>query len=325
MKAAVPIVLPNVNERRHVHIINPTAGGRKFYSAAVNAIDKIGEEKIESTSGEHLRSLVAETLRKDPYAHVTVYGGDGSVYYAVNGIMDSGSAATASFSVIPCGSGNDFSSFANDGAGFKKGELNRIDLISVTRNGRRDYFANMMNIGFDCAVVKETYTLKKKPFLKGPTAYIAGVLKVLAVKKTTPAKIKLSGCVSLDSGKAVGDIEVEKDILLTACANGRYCGGGFNAASQASLNDRLMDVLIVNDISRAKFISMIGNYKKGDYITSDGKLLKSYEGVIDYCKCEKMEITGPELICLDGEVMETGREERIISEVCPGAVWFAAV
>ncbi len=317
--------MPNVNDRRHVHIINPTAGGRKFYSAAVSAIEKCGEEKLESTSGEHLRCLVAETLRHDPFAHVTVYGGDGSVFCAVNGIMDSGCASTASFSVIPCGSGNDFSNYANDRAGFKKGELNRIDLISVTRGGRRDYYANMMNIGFDCAVVKETYTLKNKPFLKGPTAYIAGVLKVLAVKKTTPAKIKLSGCVSLKTGEPCDAVEIEKDILLTACANGRYCGGGFNAASLAMLNDKLMEVLVVNDITRAKFISMIGNYKKGDYISSDGQLMKKYDGVLDYYKCGRMEITGPKLICLDGEVMETSGEECITAEICPGAVWFAAV
>lgn len=192
MKAAAPIVLPNVSERRHVHIINPNAGSKKYYSAAVSAIEKSGEERLESTSGEHLRALVADLFRKDPFAHAIVYGGDGSVYEAVNGIMESGAAATASFSVFPAGSGNDFSTFANDKAGFKKAKLNKIDLISVSHGGKRDYFANMMNIGFDCAVVKETYTLKKKPFLKGSAAYIAGVLKVLAVKKTIPAKIKLS-------------------------------------------------------------------------------------------------------------------------------------
>ena len=304
MKAAAPIVLPNVSERRHVHIINPNAGSKKYYSAAVSAIEKSGEERLESTSGEHLRALVADLFRKDPFAHAIVYGGDGSVYEAVNGIMESGAAATASFSVFPAGSGNDFSTFANDKAGFKKAEL---------------------NIGFDCAVVKETYTLKKKPFLKGSAAYIAGVLKVLAVKKTIPAKIKLSGVVSLDKKAPQGDIVMEKNILLTACANGRYCGGGFNAASLAMLNDGLMDVLVVNDVSRAKFISIVGNYKKGDYISEDGSMRSSFKNVIDYYKCRRMEIVGPEMICLDGEVIETGSEEAVVAEVCPGAVWFAAI
>ena len=66
MKAAAPIVLPNVSERRHVHIINPNAGSKKYYSAAVSAIEKSGEERLESTSGEHLRSLVSELFRRDP-------------------------------------------------------------------------------------------------------------------------------------------------------------------------------------------------------------------------------------------------------------------
>ena len=88
MKAAAPIVLPNVSERRHVHIINPNAGSKKYYSAAVSAIEKSGEERLESTSGEHLRALVADLFRRDPFAHAIVYGGDGSVYEAVNGIME---------------------------------------------------------------------------------------------------------------------------------------------------------------------------------------------------------------------------------------------
>lgn len=67
MKAAAPIVLPNVSERRHVHIINPNAGSKKFYSAAVSAIEKSGEERLESTSGENLRALVADLFRKDPF------------------------------------------------------------------------------------------------------------------------------------------------------------------------------------------------------------------------------------------------------------------
>ena len=54
MKAAAPIVLPNVSERRHVHIINPNAGSKKYYSAAVSAIEKSGEERLESLSLIHI-------------------------------------------------------------------------------------------------------------------------------------------------------------------------------------------------------------------------------------------------------------------------------
>ncbi|MGN1410806.1 MAG: diacylglycerol/lipid kinase family protein [Eubacteriales bacterium] len=325
MKAAVPLVLPNVNERRHVHILNPTSGGNKYFDAACRAIEKQGGEKLVSESPGHIRELTADLFSRDPFAHAIIYGGDGSVFEAVNGIMDSGSASTASFSVIPVGSGNDFSSYANDSGDFQKSELTRIDLIKTKFGDDVFYFANMMNIGFDCSVVKETYTLKKKPFLHGSAAYIAGVLKVLAIKKTFDAKIRLTGCVSLDDGSALDDICEDKKLLLTACANSRFCGGGFNAASLASLTDGFMDVLVVNDVTRLKFLSLVGDYRTGEYITSTGEIKDKFRDVIRYIRCKKMEITGPEMICLDGEIYETDRENRITAEVCRDAVWFVAL
>ena len=325
MKVAVPIVLPNVNERRHVHILNPTSGGKKYFDSSCRAIEKYGGEKLVSEFPGHIRELTAELFSRDPFAHVVIYGGDGSVFEAVNGIMDSGNAVTASFSVIPNGSGNDFSTYANDSGDFKKSELTKIDLIKTNFGDETFYFANMMNIGFDCAVVKETYSLKKKPIFGGSMAYIAGVLKVLAVKKTFDAKICLSGCVSLSDNSALKDICKDKKLLLTACANARFCGGGFNAASLAMLTDGFMDVLIVNDVTRMKFLSLVGDYRTGDYISASGEIKTAFSDVISYIRCKKMEITGPELICLDGEIYETDREKRVTAEICPGAVWFASL
>ena len=325
MKAAIPLTLPGVSERRHVHILNPASGGQKYYEAARRAVEKQKGEMLVSEKPGQLRELTAELFSRDPFAHAIVYGGDGSVYEAVGGIMDSGKNSTASFSVIPTGSGNDFSAYANDSGVFKKGELNKIDLVKTLCEGEARYFANMMNIGFDCSVVRETYTLKKNPLFQGTAAYIAGVLKVLAVKKTFAADISLNGCVSLADGSALDDVHESKKILLTACANAQFCGGGFRAASLASITDGLMDVLIVNDVSRLKFISLVGDYHNGSYIESDGKIKDSFSQVISYHRCRKMELTGPEYICLDGEIYETDRERRISAEVCPGAVFFAAL
>lgn len=325
MKAAVPITLPNVSERRHVHILNPASGGNKYFDAACRAIEKQGGEKLVSDSPGKIREMTAELFSRDPFAHAVIYGGDGSVFEAVNGMMDSGSAATASFSVIPSGSGNDFSAYVNDSGDFNKAELTKIDLIKTNFGDKTLYFANMMNIGFDCAVVKETYTLKKKPFLRGSAAYIAGVLKVLAAKKTFDAKISLSGCVSLGDPFPVNDVCEDKKILLTACANARFCGGGFNAASLASLTDGFMDVLVVNDVTRLKFLSLVGDYRTGEYISPSGEIKDKFGDVISYVRCKKMEISGPEMICLDGEIYETERENRITAEICGGAVWFAAL
>ncbi len=330
MRAIIPeeetagrkIVLPNVNERRQVHILNPAAGKRKLYEAAKRTIGEIGGEIMTSDRPGQIEELVRELFCRDPFAHAIVYGGDGTVYEAVNGLMNSGASETASFSVIPGGSGNDFSAYANDSGDFVKTELSRIDLIKTESGGVTRYFANIMNVGFDCAVVHETYSLKKFPLFTGKTSYIAGVVKTLAAKKTIHAKIKLEGVVNL-SGNPLPDRDIEQELLLAAFANARYYGGGFKAAPLASITDGAMDVLAINDVTRREFVSLIGDYREGTYIHPSGQLKKKFDDVVSFFRCRKITLSGVERFCLDGEIFPAS--DSISAEVIPSAAWFAAL
>ena len=320
-----PLSVPPVGERRQVHLVNPAAGGGRVRAAAERAIRERGGELLESARPGHLTELVRELFRKDPYAHAVAYGGDGTVFETVNGIMQSGASDTASFSVIPAGSGNDFSAQANDSGVFPKGELVRIDAVKTEAGGEVRYFANMMNIGFDCAVVRRTVALKSKPLFRGKTAYIAGVVGELAKKKTTDARIRLEGCFDPAMGTAEAVRTFEKKILLTAAGNGPFCGGGFRALPFASLTDGLLDVLVVNNVSRMKFVSLVGDYRSGAYMERDGVLKEKFRGVLDFVRCARMRVEGPEFICLDGEIFATGEDRLVTAEAVPGALWFAAL
>ena len=328
-KQTVKMEIPGIADRHQVHILNPASGGTKggkAYEAAKRAIENAGGEIRISEKPGGIEDLTAELFAKDPFAHAIVYGGDGSVYEAVNGIMKSGNSRTASFSVIPLGSGNDFSRYVNDSDVFKKAELNKIDVIKSTADGVDRYCSNVMNMGFDCSVVWETYTLKKYPFLKGSAAYIAGVIKVLMAKKTEDVKISLFGCESLDpdnSEKVTSDVTLEQKVLLTACANSRFYGGGFCAAPLASISDGMMDMLVIDDVSLLKFISLVGAYHNGTYIDDHGVMPEKFAKILKYKRCRAIEITGPKRFCLDGEIFETSGTIR--GEVIPGALWFAAL
>lgn len=327
MKAAVPqtkrISLPNVSERRAVHILNPASGSGKFYEAAKSAVEKAGGEMLTSEHPGHITTLVRELFEKDPFAHAVVYGGDGTVHEAVNGIMQSGANATASFSVIASGSGNDFAGYANDSGTFTTSELTPIDLIRVTANGETRWCANFTNMGFDSDVVRETYTLKKFPLFHGPMAYVAGVVKVLLKKKTIPAKLTLEDCYI--NNESIGTQTVDERLLLTACANAQFYGGGFHAAPLASITDGLMDIITVNNVTRLQFISLIGDYKNGTFISGSGELKEKFKKYLSYRKCRKITIEGPEFYCIDGEVLPTGKDRKIEAEVMQNAVWFAAL
>lgn len=310
---------------RTVHILNPEAGDKKLYKAARADIERHGGEILIGKRAGGTREMVESLFRSDAHARAVVYGGDGTVFETVNGIIDSGAASTASFSVVPGGSGNDFSTYVNDKSIFESGVPHKIDLIKTVSDGETRYFANLMNIGFDCSVVWETYTLKKNPLFRGSAAYIAGVVKVLAKKNVMHAKITLTGCVDLESGSPLPDYTAEQDVLLVACANGRFCGGGFKAAPLASVTDSYMDVLIINDVSRMQFISLVGDYRRGSYINTNGEMLDKFKSVISYRRCRKMKMEGLDRFCLDGEIFGTGEDKCVEAEVVPGAVWYSSL
>jgi len=301
--------LPNVNERRQIHLINPTACGGKHAAAAKRLAEQTKGEVVLSQYSGFAEDYAAELFSKDPYAHLVVYGGDGTICETVNGIMKSGNNHTASFSVIPTGSGNDFSAYANDGAGFKKAELQHLDLCRA--NDR--YFINVMNIGFDCNVVERTVKLKHHPLVPSSMAYSLGVVSTLMHKMTTDMHIELED----------GEI-IERPLLLMSIANGQFYGGGFRVAPVASVTDGLMDVLVVDDITRAQFMSLVKYYHDGTFINEQGQLLERFKKILRYEKCRKLRMEGPRWFCIDGEVFPTGGAPVTVENV-KGAVWFAAL
>ena len=51
--------------------------------------------------------------------------------------------------------------------------------------------------------------------------------------------------------------------MLIAIANGCYCGGGVKGVPYCKLDDGLMDVSVVNDMSRRFFMALFPSYSKG--------------------------------------------------------------
>ena len=151
------------------------------------------------------------------------------------------------------------------------------------------YCVNMVNIGFDCSVVKEAAKIKKYVrWLSPGLSYIFGVVGVLFKKFGTKMRL------ILDDGEVI-----ENEFTLTAIGNGKFCGGGFMAAPQALLQDGIMDICAINKVTRATFISLVSSYKSGTYLENP-RAMKFIRHI--RAPHFKMEFDVPIAICIDGEI-----------------------
>jgi diacylglycerol kinase family enzyme len=114
--------------------------------------------------------------------------------------------------------------------------------------------------------------------------------------------------------KVIADGEVADDgkRLLCAVANGGFYGGGYHPLPHASISDGMIDVCLVKNVSRIRFVTLIGKYKKGTHI------IPATRKVIRVLRCRRLTLEFPEprQISIDGELVSMDRCEI---EVLPAA------
>ncbi len=215
-------------------------------------------------------------------------GGDGTINEIANSAP---SNPNIEFGVIPNGSGNDFvRNFTNkrlfsDIDAQIDGTVSPFDLIKVND----DYCVNMVNIGFDCAVVLEADRFRKYKFISPGLSYILGVVVGFFFRKLgTPMKL------TFDDGTVI-----EENLSLTAIGNGKFCGGGFKSCPLASLKDGIFDICVIKKVSRFTFLRLIGAYKDGTFL-----VIKDSQKYFKYIRTNhfKMEFKEEMPICIDGEI-----------------------
>ncbi|MBR2296457.1 MAG: hypothetical protein IKA43_03515 [Clostridia bacterium] len=283
-----------------MHILNPLAGKGR----AAEIKETLGDNNFVymSNSSDEAASFIEKACQENPDTCFTVYGGDGTVFRAVNALMKSGYADRASLKIVPVGSGNDF-------VRTFEGQTGEIPVDVMQFNDK--YAVNVVNIGFDCEVVRRAAKLKKKPLISGKMAYILGVAGELFTKKPIDAVITLT---YPDGSQEV----IEEKVLLAAICNGKWYGGGFQLAPDANPSDGLLNVEIVRNVSRSTFIGLVSDYKKGTHIDLEtGEVKEKFKEFIYYKKCVAVKIEGISSVCADGEIFE---ETEINVKVIPQAI-----
>ena len=289
-----------------VFIINPKAGQGKeshkikhqiYKTVLRSGADAEVYTTLDAGDGER---FVRQYCRINGPARFIAVGGDGTLNEVLNGAMG---FEDAEVGVIPFGTGNDFCRNFKGRESFKNissqitGTGIPCDAIKYTTHvgGKKKtgYCVNMMNIGFDCNVADMTAGMKKKPFISGPFAYFISILIMLINKKGANLRIETDG-----------EVAHTGPLLLTSVANGCYCGGGIMSNPTASVQDGFININIIKNVSRFKFITLLPFYMKGTFLK-----MKGIDKIVTSKKCKKVVITPLQKsfrLANDGEITDAG-------------------
>ena len=274
---------------KHLFIINPAAGSRDRtaqYSETIHTIcDPLGldyEIRVSEAPGQ-CRQIAHQAARTGEEYRIYACGGDGTLNEVAAGAAGFSNAAVTVFSG---GSGNDFVKLFDDPKAFF--DLNRLmDAQEVTFdmidcNG--DLALNICSVGLDARIGTDVSHYKRLPLLSGFRAYAAST--VVNVVKGIHEHYVID----------VNGETIDGDQTMICVCNGRFYGGGFNPVPEADPTDGLLDVLVVNKVSRLQVPSVVGKYKAGRYKELP-HLVKHYRTDRITIRCDK-----DTPINLDGEL-----------------------
>ena len=299
---------------KHLFIINPAAGSRDRTQQYTEQIKEVCDAKgvdyriaVSAAPGDCCRITRQAAVTGEEY-RVYACGGDGTLNEVVAGAAGYSNVAVTAFSG---GSGNDFTKLFDDPDAFRDlerlldAEEETFDLIKCND----DYSLNICSVGLDARIGTDVANYKRLPLLSGFRAYaLSTVINVIR-------GISEHYVVEIDGETIDGE-----QTMICVC-NGRYYGGGFNPVPEADPTDGLLDVLVVNKVSRLQVAQVVGKYKDGKYAELP-KLVRYFKTDRVRIICDK-----PSSISLDGELRTAQTvdirlaEEKIRFFYPRGLVW----
>lgn len=245
---------------KRVHLIlNGKVAGNDALRAAVARQRAAGhrvEVRLTWEKGD-ARRFVSEAGEVDL---VVAAGGDGTLNEVLHGLMDLSRAARPILGIVPLGTANDFAtgcSIPRDPAKALalciKGEAVPIDVGKANDH----WFINAASSGFGAEITATTSPELKR--LLGPAAYtVMGAILAINLHHYQ-GKLILPGREITGGGP------------VAIVGNGRQTGGGIQVAPRAWIDDGLLDVLVVHQISPTALLAAARELQQlppdGEYIS----------------------------------------------------------
>jgi diacylglycerol kinase (ATP) len=236
-------------------LTNPTAGKGRAAEARLVALPRLRD------AGLTVRDLVGRDADEaldlargavaDGVEALVVVGGDGMVNLGVRAVVGTG----ARLGIVPAGSGNDVARYLDlprddPAAAADRVIASRTRTIDLARVGDR-HFVTVLAAGFD-AVVNERANAMTWP--RGQMRYNLATLAELRTFHPLPYTLDLDGQV------------LRTRAMLVAVGNGPSFGGGLRITEGASLEDGLLDVVVIGPMSRAGLVRTYPKLFRGTHV-----------------------------------------------------------
>ena len=284
--------------RRLSLIVNPVAGGGRPARALPDVESALRAHGLEyrfeyTKSLEHARELAVEAVGNGEVA--VAFGGDGLIGAVAGAVKDTDGVV----GILPGGRGNDLCRVLGIPrrpvaacAVLASGVERRLDLGQA---GEKT-FAGIASCGFDSVVNR---IANETRIVRGSPVYALALVRALPSWK--PARFE----VRLDDGAARAFTGYS-----VAAANSKEFGGGMLLAPNASLTDGLLDVVIIEDMPKHRYLRLAPTVFRGRHVRHRG---------VDVIRGREVHISASEPFTLyaDGEAIA---ELPVTIRALPGAM-----
>ncbi|HEX76024.1 MAG TPA: diacylglycerol kinase family lipid kinase [Dehalococcoidia bacterium] len=249
-------------------IVNPVAGaGRttKKWPEIMGLLKSIGldfEHDLTEAPG-HAIELAKSAAKKGCELVISV-GGDGTMNEVVNGLYAADGIDNVMLGIISTGTGADYIRTIGIPRSYKEAchclvnprkLIVDLGVIEYTSNGQtvKRLFVNFAGLGFDAEIVKAT--TQKFKALGNTSSYLMGLFTTLIFYENRNVSLIVDG-----------EVE-ERKVCTVLMSNGRYGGGGMLAAPNADPADGILDVLIIDDLTKLDLLRSLPRIYKGTHLT----------------------------------------------------------
>lgn len=279
--------------RRLAYLLNPISGTAK--KANIKALIEEETKKanipfeIIATNAAGNYEFLKDKILKEKITDIVMVGGDGTVNQLASSLKD----MPVQFGIIPIGSGNGLARAANIPMKPKeaiqlifKGEAKQTDAFLINNQ----FSCMLSGIGFDAQVAHDFSTKASRGLITYTTQ------SLLHFFKAQPYQFEVT----------IDDFTFFTDAFFISIANSNQFGNNVTIAPHASLNDGLLDIVVVQKMNKTKLPFAILKQLRGN-----NKLQELVENItkknILYFQTASLKIKNHKLapFHIDGEPKET--------------------